>query len=252
MAQSDFDAVLRNGQYDYIDFGCSKGGSLALGHRLLGGTKGIGVDVDERKVEQTIDAGFDAVVGDVTDLITQPNCTRFVTMVDFLEHLPSIDLAERCIAAACEAATDFVFIRQPWFDSDGYLFENGLKLYWSDWTGHPNAMTSLEIYRVLVKMTNAARWRIYSKTLIKDSSDLAVHPVSSPRDQHDYDVAKHGSKRKLKFKQPVYRQIGAIILLKDDPQLLRQIEKKTKWTKVLFDSGDPLSLSDLRSRFRPS
>ncbi len=236
MELSDLKTAFRENQYDYIDFGCSKGGSLKFGKKVLGGTNGIGLDVDPRKVQQTREAGFEAVVGDVTQLATQPNCARFVTMIDFLEHLPGIELAEKCISAACEAATDFVFIRQPWFDSDGYLFANGLKLYWSDWTGHPNAMTTLELYRTLVKMQTARRWRIYARTPIVSSHDPAVHPISAPCDQHDYQRDLHGPKAMLKFKQPVYGQIGAVILLKDDPSLFRDIEKKTKWTKVLHDS----------------
>lgn len=237
MESNEFNKVFRNKEFDYIDFGCSKGGSLKFGNHVLGGTNGIGVDIDARKVEQTREAGFSAVLGDVTQLNTVPDCTRFVMMIDFLEHLPGIGLAEKCIAAACEAATDFVFIRQPWFDSDGYLSANNLKLYWSDWTGHPNAMTTLELYRVLKKMPKARQWRIYARTRIKDSSDPAVHPISSPCDQHDYDAYLHGPKAKLRFKQTVFYQTGAIILLKDDPNLLSDIEKRAKFTQVLHDSA---------------
>ena len=223
--------------FDYIDFGCSKGGSLLYGREVLGGNRGVGLDISSDKVKRTQQSGFAAIEMDVTDLSMTPNCTQFVTMIDFLEHLPNITEAEKCIQAACEAATDFVFIRQPWFDSDGYLFKNGLKLYWSDWTVHPNAMTSLELFAALRKLKQSSRWRMYARSPISNSVHEAVHPLSSDPDQHAYDPAVHPEKLILNFNEPVFSQIGAIILLKDDPDLLFEIEAKTKWSTVLYDSS---------------
>lgn len=236
-SMTELQSVLGTGTYDYVDFGCSKGGSLDYGRRVLGGQRGIGLDIAPSKIALTRAAGYEAAEVDVTRLASFPDCTRFVTMIDFLEHLPGIDLASKCINAACEAATDFVFIRQPWFDSDGYLFSQGLKLYWSDWTGHPNAMTTLELHNIVRKLEKPKRWRTYARTVIADSDDTAVHPLASPPDQNAYDPSLHGAKPTVHFSCPVYRQIGAIVLLKDDPDLLSEIEKKTKWTKVLYDSA---------------
>ncbi len=160
------DGIFGNQTFDYADFGSSKGGSLGYGQNVLGGKRGIGLDIDPEKVEQTRDAGFEAAEIDVTTLVAQPDCVRFVTMIDFLEHLPGIPLAQQCIAAAVEASTEFVFIRQPWFDADGYLFSRGLKLCWSDWCGHPNAMTSLQLYRALSQLKKPFSWRIYGRHLI--------------------------------------------------------------------------------------
>ncbi len=230
-------ALLKSKNYDQIDFGCSKGGSLQFGRDVLGGKNGIGLDIDPAKVKQTNEAGFEGALADVTELVAQRNSARFVTMIDFLEHLPGVEMAERCIEAACQAAKDFVFIRQPWFDSDGYLFSRGLKLYWSDWTGHPNAMTSLELYRTISRVSSAKRWRIYARTLVESSSDPCVHPIDAPANQHDYDVQVHGQKPSISFEQPIYRQIGAIILTEDNEELLADIEQKTRWTEVLFDSS---------------
>ncbi|WP_170329828.1 class I SAM-dependent methyltransferase [Ruegeria arenilitoris] len=244
LSDTDLRALFESNQYDQIDFGCSNGGSLAYGQKDLGGSSGIGLDISCSKVEQTRNAGYDAALADVTQLKAQPNSARFVTMMDFLEHLPSVDLAGSCIEAACEAATDFVFIRQPWFDSDGYLFENGLKLYWSDWAGHPNAMTSLELYRMISRVNSARRWRIYSRTPVTDSSDTCVHPYDAPPNQHDYDADLHGPKPTIEFSQPVYRQIGAIILMKDDPELLSDLEAKTKWTDLIYDSSGDMRFNE--------
>ena len=53
------------------------------------------------------------------------------------------------VEKACSISKDFVFIQQPYFDADSYLFKKGLKLFWSDWRGHPNRMTSLDFNLLL-------------------------------------------------------------------------------------------------------
>lgn len=233
----DLREILSAKRYDYVDFGCSNGGSLKFGRDKLGGTVGIGLDIDPAKIKQTQAVGFDAVQFDVTQLVSQPNCTRFVTMKHFLEHLPNAILAEKCIIAACEAATDFIYIRQPWFDSDGYLFDRGLKLYWSDWSGHTNLMTSLQFYRILRNIPKIHRWRIYARNPIIDSSDDAVHPLTSPRNQHGWSGDRHPAKPQVRFTQPTYREIGCVAVLNDDPKVLKQLKKKSSnWTTVLLDS----------------
>jgi hypothetical protein len=232
----DVERLLAGQGYDYLDFGCSKGGSLAYGANVLGGVRGIGLDVSPSKVEQTRAAGYEAAQVDVTRLALVPDCTRFVTMIDFLEHLPGYDLAAECIRAACTAASEFVFIRQPWFDSDGALLKSGLKLYWSDWRGHTNTMSSLQLHRVLSRIDKVKRFRIYARGPILDASDAAVHPLSSPPDQHDWKPEAHPAKKAESFAMPVFRQVGCIALMKDDPDLLTRLEASTKWSALLYDS----------------
>jgi polysaccharide pyruvyl transferase WcaK-like protein len=233
---ADAERLLAGKGYDYIDFGCSKGGSLAYGAKVLGGVRGIGLDVSASKVEQTRAAGYDAAQVDVTTLALLPDCARFVTMIDFLEHLPGYDLAAECIRAACTAATDFVFIRQPWFDSDGALLRGGQKLYWSDWRGHTNTMSSLQLHRAVSRIAKVKRFRLYARGPILDSSDAAVHPLSSPPDQHDWTAEAHPAKKNETFAMPVYRQVGCIAVMKDDPDLLTRLEASTKWSALLYDS----------------
>jgi hypothetical protein len=51
--------------FDFVDFGCSAGGSIVWAARKFGGRRGLGVDINPGKV-------------------------RFATMIDFLEHLPTL------------------------------------------------------------------------------------------------------------------------------------------------------------------
>lgn len=121
--------------YDFLDLGCSSGRSVPYGVRRFGGSRGLGVDLDEKKVRTATDAGIEAVVGDATRLNLSKQ-VRFVSMLDFLEHLPDPETAERVIASAAEAATDFLFIRHPSFEGQEQVEAQGFRQYWWHWTGH--------------------------------------------------------------------------------------------------------------------
>lgn len=235
--QSDDVAThLATGQFDFIDFGCSKGGSLSFAKEKLGGRRGLGVDISPTKVAQARHAGFDACLADARELSLHPGTVRFVTMIHFLEHVPNAFDAARCLEAACTVARQFVYIRQPWFDSDGYLLSLGLKLYWSDWIGHPNTMTSLELFRILARIQNITAWRLYARRPITSSSHPAVHPLSSPPDQHEWKSELHAPKPEITFTLPVYSEIGCVISLSEDPSILPSLEKGMKWDRMLLNS----------------
>lgn len=233
---TDIGKYLSSGAYDFIDFGCSRGGSLAYGVEKLGGTRGLGIDLSPEKINRTRAAGFDACLADARELMLHPDSVRFVTMIDFLEHLPGIDDARHCIDVACAAATDFVFIRQPWFDADPYLFPLGLKVYWSDWSGHRNAMTTLDFYRIMRGNLKIRRWGLYARRRIVDSSDPAVHTLDSPAAQHNWSEDTHPPKPAITFSVPVFYQVGCVAIVNDEPDLLRDLEKRADWTDWLFDS----------------
>ena len=111
--------------YDFVDFGCGQGGSIDAAERMFGGRRGIGLDIDSRKVDAVRMAGYEARVCDVTKISSKANSVRFVMMSHFLEHLPGRNDAVACIKSACNLAREFVFIQQPYFDADGYLFVTG-------------------------------------------------------------------------------------------------------------------------------
>lgn len=222
--------------YDFVDFGCSKGGSIAYAQKTFKAKRGIGIDISETKVEATRAAGFEAILGDVRILSAHRNAVSFVTMLDFLEHLPGIKDAKTCIQSAADVARDFVFIRQPWFDSDGYLLSQNLKLYWSDWIGHPNAMTSLELHNILSRTRDVECFRIYGCGPVKGSEDLAIHSLSSPVDQHDFEQGKHPSKPIVDFDQPVFRQILCLATLKGSEMPLDTLEKMVPWSSLIYAS----------------
>jgi hypothetical protein len=186
-------------QYDFLDFGCSDGGSLKFVARSFPEKKGLGIDISPRKVARAQEAGFEAVCMDVGDLQHTPNCVSFVIMSHFLEHLQDFKMALKCVRAGLLAARDFVIIRQPWFDSDGYLFRSRLKFYWSDWTGHTFKITCIDLVRLMRESGIDCNYRVYGRLPVKGSSDQVIHSLESPTDQSAYDPAKHGVKTSMGF-----------------------------------------------------
>jgi SAM-dependent methyltransferase len=181
-------------QYEFLDFGCSDGGSLQFIARSFPGKRGLGIDICPRKVARAQQAGFEAICMDVGQLQNTPNCVSFVIMSHFMEHLPNFEIAAKCMKSALVAAKDFVIVRQPWFDSDGYLFRAGLKFYWSDWTGHTFKVTCTDLARMVRTSGVQCRYQIYGRLPVETSSAAVVHPLDSPPDQHSYDPRKHGTK----------------------------------------------------------
>ena len=228
--------MLAAGTFDFLDFGCSKGASLRFGMKTLKGRRGLGIDIDASKVEKTRQAGFQACQADIRGLDAHPDCVDFVVMSHFLEHLPSLSDGNACIRTACTAARRFVFIRQPWFDADGYLFARNLKLYWSDWDGHPNAMTCLQLYRCLRQIRKASRFRIYGRDRIWRSDDRAVIPLSAPSNSREWDPPPHSKRCMVDFQTPIYREVAAFVAFGDTN--LDDIEIRVDNLDRIFDSED--------------
>lgn len=178
--------------YDFVDFGCSNGGSLERYSKFFN-AKGLGLDIDPVKVSKTNELGLDARVADLTKL-RLGNKVSFAVMSHFLEHIPSNFDVRKIIRRASENVSDFVLIRQPYFDADAYLFSEGFKLYWSDWSGHPNNMTALEFHNLLQPLVAdgiAKNFIIYGKRLIETSENSAIHNLDSRINQHDWTQEKH-------------------------------------------------------------
>ena len=224
----EFRQFVARGGYDFFDFGCGAGRSIAWAQRKLGGRKGLGIDKSPAKLEAARAAGFDAVDLDILEM-PRAKMVRFTLMRHFLEHLPHVDLAGKILWRACQVSREFVLVAQPYFDADGLLAQQGLKLYWSHWGAHPNRMTSLDFYRCLAHLKERGiirHFAIHFRGPIHSSDDVCVHPLASPRDQHDYDPAKHPAKPSVSFKYPIFREIVVIVGIESrpDPEIARRIK----------------------------
>ena len=91
-------------RYDFIDFGCSNGGSIKWANSVFPGSRGIGIDIAPNKIEATRAAGYDAVLLDALELGTSPRIVDFCILSHFLEQLNSYRDAKAMLTKACAAA----------------------------------------------------------------------------------------------------------------------------------------------------
>jgi len=210
--------------YDFLDFGSSEGASLAYGVERLGGKRGLGIDRDPRKVASAREQGFDVFEGDLTALDFPDGSVRFVVMSHVLEHLADRSALLGTLASARRLATDFLFVRGPWFDSDEELARLGLKLYWSDWTGHPSHVTAPLLAELLHEL-DLHDFVIQGRSRIRHSDHDTIHPLASPPNQHEWRADTHPPKPSLDLPQPVFREIFAYVRLRPIPVL--------RWRKIL-------------------
>lgn len=199
-------------EFDFIDLGCSKGGSLLYCRRRFHAGRGIGLDLDEAKVSEATAAGHDAVIADATKLGLE-SVVSFVSMMDFLEHLPDLRAVEETIDNAARAASDFLFISHPSFEGRDMLERLGLQQYWWDWSGH---LCHIEVadYCQIFDRLGLRQYAIRYIEPIHESSHPSILPVEAPRDQHAYDPAVHPPKELHEFSRPVWRMQEIFVALR--------------------------------------
>lgn len=201
-------------EYDFLDFGAGIGTPLERCERLFGG-RGLGIDIDRKKIRQAQQEGSEVVYGDILTL-PRKKLVRYVCMDNFLEHLPDFATARAMITVAAAVAEEFLYIVHPSFKDEAYLKALGLKQYWHDWTGHP-AHLLLPNFVSMLREAGAPTMKIAygGGKPIYDSNDPSILPLSAPVDQHHYECEAHGPKPFVKFDKPVFRQIRIHAYLED-------------------------------------
>ena len=87
------------------------------------------------------------------------------------------------------------------------------------------------------------RFLIFFRAEIKDSRHPAIHPISSPPGQHDWQPNLNDPKPVHKFLFPVFRNTGAIVLIGSktiNDDILRFLHSCT----IVFDSDGLLACGD--------
>lgn len=178
--------------------------------------------------------------------------TKFVIMSHFLEHLKGFKMAEKIIQSAIDIAQDFVFIRQPFFDSDSYLFRKGFLNMWAYWEGHDFHMTSFDFYRILMPLQKQSKiiGFVISGTLPTfDSNDPHIHPLESGSGQNLYNPEIHPPKVKDKIFHEVFKEIEVFIFVKKDKESIEKCIALSDNRKIFFDSNNllPIIRENLRT-----
>lgn len=226
--ESVFDA-LASGRYAFLDLGSGSGGSIDHCVRRFGMSPGLGLEFDSGLVAEGRRAGFDVHQADVTCVEAPARSVRFVSMMDFLEHLPDEATATGVIERLGPVARDFLFIRHPSFEETEYLASLGLKLCWTDWTGHPNRMTIADFRRAFARL-GWADYLILPQHRIADSSHAQVVGLDAPRDIVEYDEHLDGPKPLVVFDREIYTQFDIFVRL-------NPLMDATEWDAIV--SSDP-------------
>ena len=201
----------RKHKYDFLDLGCKKGGSIEWCEVHHGG-KGLGVDFDEDFVEEAQKNGYDVVHSNVLELDFPKNSFRYISMLDFLEHLPNEAAVKQTLENCKKWARDFFFIHHPSFEDVEYLKKLGLKIDWTDGWGHTSPLTIKDFKRIF-KELGIKDYKIEQKKMIVDSTDRHILPLDAPHNTIYYHK-KLGPKKKVVFDKPIYSRVEITVNLK--------------------------------------
>jgi hypothetical protein len=233
------DALVRDlvaGRYAFVDAGCAAGASIDHCERRFGLGRGLGLDWYQGDLDVARNNGFDVALCNLLEQELPPKCVAFASAVCFLEHLPDEASAVRVMERVAAAARDFVFVRHPSFDDIDYLAQFGLKFGWTDWSSHPNMMTTDDFRRVF----EALGWRDYRIVPhmgYADSTHPSIVPASAPRDTEVYDEALHGPKPFVRFDHTVYAKFDIFVRLNPDlpDDAWRRIASVDGWEGIWTD-----------------
>jgi O-antigen biosynthesis protein len=221
---------------DFVDLGCSIGGSVRYCAERFHASRGLGVDSDERKVARAIEGGIEAAVGDATRL-TLPSKVRFVSAMDFFEHLPDLSAVRTALESAAGNATDFIYIRHPSFEGQEPLEALGLCQYWWRWHGHRTHIRVSD-YRELFEALGLDQYMVRYLDPIEHSSHPSILPAGAPIDQREYDPDKHGPKPDVSFDTPVWRAQEIFIALRPiEPKPWKRLTARWGKDKLVAVAG---------------
>jgi hypothetical protein len=200
------------GKYEFADFGCSSGGSLKHCLKRFGARSGVGIDIDSDKIAKARAAGCDAMEADLHALSGR-KAVRFVSMMQFLEHLPGLEDVERVIAKAASLATDFLYIHHPSFDDEEYLRSQGLMLYYQHWSGHTAHILRDDFFEIFERL-DLLQYHVRPIQPVESSDHESIIPVEAGINQHQYDLEKHGDKPSIQFPRPIYQHMEFFVALR--------------------------------------
>lgn len=209
-------------QIDFIDVGGSKGGSYDLIQKRYGYENGLAIDIDPKKVKQSLENNVPAIRLDASKMsIFSDNACKLVSIVHTLEHLPNLAVVEGVLRSALRVASDTIYIRGPMYYLD-YLKPMGFQFYWSHWTGHTCLVEPYEILRMMANI--ALSMGLTPKNIsheltwgdrVESSSDPCIHAASGLIDRHSFDPSIDPPKdQNVKFDRDIHKEFILVFTLK--------------------------------------
>ncbi|MEX0972452.1 MAG: class I SAM-dependent methyltransferase [Solirubrobacterales bacterium] len=198
--------------YDFIDLGCSTGGSIEHCMSRFGAKRGLGIDLDPDKVENTKRTGLDAVVADARELNLDGQVS-FISMLDFCEHLPEVETVQEIITAAAASARDFLYIKHPSFEGQEYAEGEGVRQYWWGWHGH-TAHVRVADYCTIFDLLGLSAYMIRYIGRVDDSTHPSIIPTTTPMDQSESDAQAITDVPEVSFSPPLWRRQDIFVALR--------------------------------------
>ena len=200
---------------DFIDIGGSKGGSYKLIKHKFNFENGLAIDIDMRKVKESLMNNIPAVRLDATQMnIFNNNACKLISIIHTLEHLPNVEIIKNVLKESVRVASATIYITGPMYYKD-YLSEMGFQFFWSHWTGHTCLIEPKTIINIMKKLgqTNY-KLNFNEKHKIRDSNDPCIHSINGLIDRHGYNNEIEISKKKnIKFEKDIYNKFELIFTL---------------------------------------
>lgn len=203
----------RLADYDFLVVGNKTSDTIDFGKRRFAAKTGIGLDSNRTYAQEDRKKGFAVVEGGSELLSLFPSSFRFSILLRSLPHMASHDQVKVLLTEAARVSQDFLYIRYPSFDYINYLKSLGLRQFWTNWTGH-KMMLRLDEVLQLFEEVGFRRYFIRRLGPITSSAHPSIIPLDTPKDQSNYDPAKHGPKREVKFEKNLWQETEFYIALR--------------------------------------
>ena len=171
---------------DFIDIGGSKGSSYKLIKNKFKLENGLVIDIDMKKVKESLKNNTPAIRLDATQMkIFNNNACKLISIVHTLEHLPNEDIIKIVLKESVRVASDSIYIRGPMYYKD-YLSKKGFQFYWSHWKGHTCLIEPESIIKIM-KDLGIYKYKLNFLKLVNNSNDTCIHSINGLIDRHEYD-----------------------------------------------------------------
>jgi hypothetical protein len=202
--------ALQSGVFDFLDFGTHKGGGIRVGESL-GGKLGLGIELRDAKVVEALSRGFYVLSEDAFLVPRMPKVVRFAVLSHVLEHLPDEATAYLVLQKIAGYCSDFLFIQQPDFSAETFLWRQGLQFAHTKMKGHmwrPSTTRMME----MIWSLGFGRFLVGGQTPVRASSNQWLHRADvQSRTLWKHDASKDPPKPQVTFEPPLFRDIAIAI-----------------------------------------
>ena len=194
---------------DCWDFGADTN-SMFVAREFLGARKPVGLTIDLDRIEHMTKAGDLAVECDILR-IPRPGNVRVVSMLHFLEHLPTPADCRTAIKLGLDSASDLVALGGPIFEEDDFLREQGFKFNWGDWEEHDNRY-SLPLFLELLDDLGARARSVSIGFPYVDTLGENILTLDDARNQGEpWDPRQNRPKTLRTLPRPAYQEFLVLI-----------------------------------------